>query len=162
MSVAKSAILTMAQETAATLQYAESTKLWVEVSEKPGEQLWTIFCSSCFTKLQQWILQRLLAELLLQWKRGLPALKVLLWPVYSWLCSGLQRTEFLAGYFNHGLRFCELACRMPKCSFIPLLLHCVSSPWGEHKIQLLKQEKIKQWNLLKDAISALPLFLNYI
>lgn len=36
---------------------------------------------------------------------------------------------------------------MLKCSFIPLLLHCVSSPWGEHKIQLLKQEKIKQWNL---------------
>lgn len=39
VSVARSAVLMMVQETAATLQYAESTKLCVEVSKKPGEQL---------------------------------------------------------------------------------------------------------------------------
>lgn len=88
--VTRSAPLLMtAQENTATFESAESAKLQIEVSEKPGEHLW-VFCSSPCTKLQQ--LKRSLIELPPQRKRDLTALQDLLWPTYNWLQWGiLQR-----------------------------------------------------------------------
>lgn len=53
------------------------------------------------------------------------------------MASRESTTESLAGCFNHGLNFCKLPCKLLKFTFIPLVLHCVSSVWGEQEWHLL-------------------------